>query len=67
MVEGVARGVETLNEMARMAGEVRDLPLQQVCAGLAYWVAGLSHRLTEEELMQIMELGAVLWRKASSH
>jgi len=67
MVEEAPTGVETLNAMARMAEQVQDLPLQVICAGLAHWVAGLYDRLTEEEAVQILELGGVLWRRASSN
>lgn len=63
----IAAGRETLKAMAAIADDIRDVPLQVICAGLAYWVAGVQDRLTEQERDQILELGAALCRKASAN
>ncbi|HMG46288.1 MAG TPA: hypothetical protein VK614_02360 [Allosphingosinicella sp.] len=62
-----AAGRDTLKAMAAIAEEIREVPLQVICAGLAHWVAGVQERLTEQEREQILELGAALWRKANAN
>jgi hypothetical protein len=63
----IAAGRDTLKAMVAIAEEIREVPLQVICAGLAHWVAGVQERLTEQEREQILELGAALWRKANAN
>ena len=63
----IAAGQEAMRAMAAIAEEIRDVPMQVICAGLAHWIAGVQDRLTDQEREQILELGGALWRKASAN